>query len=1089
MPSATELSSFWLCCVLAVVVGTALALLDDSPPHQGTGPVSHIDGCLDSALLMFNNDFWGLGLLDPLRQTFATRPEGVEGLGGLLAVFASFFAALGGVASAAYAAFCSCRGRRQKKEKHESDSESKVPESTTHEKVQLRFSEEMLNYWGYVHLIASGVFREYLVRVLASLTGAEVFRDYVTRERWNSGWVDFYKNHCYTHIEPCLHRPISSAPDAVIDVVKLTREGGFLFGPLYRMQQDRSQTTRCLNLSSYNYLGFGGVDKYCTPVAKQTALEIGFCTSAPRSEGGTVTVHHDLEKQVAKFLDKEDAIVLGMGFATNSTILPALFEAQAGGAGVLVLSDALNHRSIVEGIRLSGATVRAFGHNSMVGLEEQLREAVTKGQDGAGKPWRKIFIVVEGIYSMEGDFCRLREIVALKKKYKAYLYLDEAHSIGAVGPRGRGVTDLLGVPTSEVDIMMGTFTKSFGSAGGYVAASRDVIAALRSNAPGMLVACAMAPPCAAQALAALRVISGQEGGETGAQKLTAIRENSNLFRKLMEAEGFKVLGDYDSPIVPVMIHHSHKLRSFSDMCTEKGIAVVVVGYPVVPLLYERARFCISAAHTAEQIRQAVADITDIGGKLGILFEKKQDPLVTAERRIKDEKYGDWLHSAPLDIGAAPEAEAWTPEALVPAFAATGLTASLHANITAVNEVAADSDFRRHDLLGYGSEMPAAVKDAIVSTMDHYGFGACGPRGFYGGTLPHHDLEAAIASFLEMPACIVYSSGVVTASSVLPALIQANDRVILDEDVHMGVRAGLRLTKGEVSWYRQGDIAGLESTLISLESKDKERSQQRPSEQKGRKLRTFIFAEGVSQRTGRVAPLLELLRLKEKYGAMLILDESLSLPTMGATGRGLCEHVGAQHTRVDALIGSLEHGLANVGGFCAGGHRLVEHQRLAGAGYCYSASAPPSSCSAVTATLKCIDTEDGAARLLRLRQNTAKLHEVLRSAAESEGGKLHFELTSHAESPVQHLRWIGKEEDAEARLLEISARCSAAGVPVQVCSPAACKAEASFNKRIAAPPCKYMSLRAFASSAQSSEQISSLGSVLGEALLSAAAGEE
>merc|ERR1719313_1799655 len=148
---------------------------------------------------------------------------------------------------------------------------------------------------------------------------------------------------------------------------------------------------------------------------------------------------------------------------------------------------------------MSAVTVKAFKHNDMVDLERILKKSVDHGQP-SGKPWRKIVVIVEGIYSMEGDFCRLREIVALKNRYKAYLYLDEAHSIGAVGGTGRGVTELLGVPTSEVEVMMGTFTKSFGSAGGYVASSKAVIDALRQTAPGSVFAAAMSPPCAAQAL-------------------------------------------------------------------------------------------------------------------------------------------------------------------------------------------------------------------------------------------------------------------------------------------------------------------------------------------------------------------------------------------------------------------------------------------------------------------------------------------------------------------------------------------------------------------------------------------------------------
>ncbi|CAK9000002.1 Long chain base biosynthesis protein 2d [Durusdinium trenchii] len=244
----------------------------------------------------------------------------------------------------------------------------------------------------------------------------------------------------------------------------------------------------------------------------------------------------DIMQENAKALSRAGSAMDSRPFAREEKIqLPG---EMAGGTGILVLSDELNHRSIVEGVRLSGCTVRAFQHNNMTALETELNRAIEQGQ-ASGKPWRKIFVVVEGIYSMEGDFCRLREIVSLKNKYGAYLYLDEAHSIGAVGRTGRGVTELLGVPTREVDVMMGTFTKSFGSAGGYVAASKEVIAQLRRVAPGSVFAGAMAPPCAAQALQALRVISGEEGGDTGAKKLAAIRENANYFREELSRQGFK----------------------------------------------------------------------------------------------------------------------------------------------------------------------------------------------------------------------------------------------------------------------------------------------------------------------------------------------------------------------------------------------------------------------------------------------------------------------------------------------------------------------------------------------------------------------
>ena len=171
---------------------------------------------------------------------------------------------------------------------------------------------------------------------------------------------------------------------------------------------------------------------------------------------------------MCEFLNCEDAVILGMGFATNSTVLPALV-----GPGCLLLSDKLNHASIVEGGKRSGAKVVPFAHSDARDLERLLVKWVNHGQKGwkdgddesTYVPWKKILIVVEGIYSMEGEMPPLKEIVKVKNKYKAYLYIDEAHSIGAIGRSGRGVTELQGVDVKDVDAMMGTFTKSFGAAG------------------------------------------------------------------------------------------------------------------------------------------------------------------------------------------------------------------------------------------------------------------------------------------------------------------------------------------------------------------------------------------------------------------------------------------------------------------------------------------------------------------------------------------------------------------------------------------------------------------------------------------------
>jgi len=225
------------------------------------------------------------------------------------------------------------------------------------------------------------------------------------------------------------------------------------------------------------------------------------CSSA--ADGGYTSLHRDLESEVASFIGKEDAIVFNMGYGTNSGTLPSLV-----GKGCLILSDALNHTSIVNGARASGADIRVFAHDNPAKLEAMLKDAIITGQPRTRRPWRKIIVVVEGVYSMEGEIANLPGIVEVCKRYKAYIYLDEAHSVGALGPGGRGVCAQTGVDPSQIDVMMGTFTKSFGAMGGYIAGSREFISYLRSNSSGQLYGNAMSPVICQQVLSSLRVIRG-----------------------------------------------------------------------------------------------------------------------------------------------------------------------------------------------------------------------------------------------------------------------------------------------------------------------------------------------------------------------------------------------------------------------------------------------------------------------------------------------------------------------------------------------------------------------------------------------------
>lgn len=379
---------------------------------------------------------------------------------------------------------------------------------------------------------------------------------------------------------------------------------------LYRTEKTRS----CLNLGSYNYLGFAASDEYCTPRVIQSLRNFAQSTCSNRVDGGNTVLHEELECLIASFVGKPAAMVYGMGFATNSTTLPSLM-----GKGGLIISDALNHSSIVAGARGSGAKVAVFRHNTPEHLEEVLREAIAEGQPRTHRPWKKIMVVVEGIYSMEGELCRLREIVAVSKKYKAYIYLDEAHSIGAIGKTGRGICELSGVDPADIDIMMGTFTKSFGSCGGYIAGSRELIKYLKFVSPGHLYATSMSPPAVQQVISALKVILGEDGSNRGAKKLAQIKENSNFFREELGKMGCEVLGDQDSPVMPIMLYNPAKIPAFSRECFKRKLAVVTVAFPATPLLLSRVRICISAAHTREDLQRALEVINEVSDMINIKY--------------------------------------------------------------------------------------------------------------------------------------------------------------------------------------------------------------------------------------------------------------------------------------------------------------------------------------------------------------------------------------------------------------------------------------------------------------------------------------
>lgn len=380
-------------------------------------------------------------------------------------------------------------------------------------------------------------------------------------------WERTYTRRLYHRVQDCFSRPIASAPTSAnlqvlervsLDGCKSMQVLGSLSQQPSQVQNDYSQARKsgiltetgsycaslssssttlsslpepaatrvCLNLGSYNYLGFADDwQATCGPSVHATLQHYGVGSASSLQEYGKTALHDQLEHTVAAFLGKPASLCFNMGFNTNATILPALV-----GPGDLLISDALNHTSIVHGARASGAAIRVFRHNDMQDLETILKQAVllpkpmtktctssssnsTTHETGDSSPavrneatsWNKILVVVEGIYSMEGDYCDLRNVVRLCKQYGAYVYLDEAHSIGAMGATGRGICEHTGVDPNDVDVLMGTFTKSFGAMGGYVAATRSIVEHLRIKCAASVEHTSMSPVVCQQVLTAFQV--------------------------------------------------------------------------------------------------------------------------------------------------------------------------------------------------------------------------------------------------------------------------------------------------------------------------------------------------------------------------------------------------------------------------------------------------------------------------------------------------------------------------------------------------------------------------------------------------------
>ena len=424
----------------------------------------------------------------------------------------------------------------------------------------------------------------------------------------NDDFDNFYVRRLKLRIDDCFARPITGVPGRFITLLDRTSND---YNLTYNYSGGYTET---LNMSSYNYLGFAQSEGPCADAVEETVRKNGVSVCSPRMDAGTTELVLEVEREVAGFVGKPAAMVFSMGFVTNASSFPALVS-----KGSLIISDELNHASIRIGARLSGAVIKSFKHNDMEDLERVLRVAISQGQPRTHRPWKKILVAVEGLYSMEGTMCDLPRIVELKKKYKFFLFVDEAHSIGALGPRGRGVCDYFGVDPAEVDILMGTLTKSFGANGGYVAAEKHIIDKLKSTNAATLLGESPTPGVLMQILTALKLISGEIAPGQGEVRLQRIAFNSRYLRLGLKRLGFIVYGHDDSPIIPIMLYNPAKMPAFSREMLKRKISVVIVGYPATPLISSRARFCISAAHNKEDLDRFLQACDEIGDILQLKF--------------------------------------------------------------------------------------------------------------------------------------------------------------------------------------------------------------------------------------------------------------------------------------------------------------------------------------------------------------------------------------------------------------------------------------------------------------------------------------
>ena len=349
-----------------------------------------------------------------------------------------------------------------------------------------------------------------------------------------------------------------------------------------------------LNLCSNNYLGFANND-YIKQKVKEYIDIYGISPAAVRSISGTMKIHEELEQKLSEFKHTESTILLQSGFNANLSVIPTILDSPEDA----VISDELNHASIIDSIRLSKAKRFIYKHLDIQDLEQKLKEAQNS---------RRILIVTDGVFSMDGDIAPLDKIVEVANKYNAIVMVDDAHGEGVLGRNGRGIVDHFNLH-GKVDIEVGTLSKAFGVVGGFVSSNKLVVEYLKQKARPFLFSSAMTVPDVAAALAAIDLMLNTD-------VVNKLWENTNFFRKEIQNLGFDTLNS-KTPIIPIMLYDEKTTQEFAKELFNEDIFAMPIFYPTVPKSKARIRVIVSAIHSKKDLEFALEKFYKIKTKMGI----------------------------------------------------------------------------------------------------------------------------------------------------------------------------------------------------------------------------------------------------------------------------------------------------------------------------------------------------------------------------------------------------------------------------------------------------------------------------------------